>query len=237
MPAGSIFGFLVARGSYDSALYAPLFVAMSFSFGLAIFILVLMAACGQSRIALGDATVQRLKALLVVFVAAVMYFVLLHHLTNLYYTRRHEIERFILLEGGIYTVLFWAGQVLVGGIVPLALLFHPAWSRSRRVIVVAAVCVIAGGLAQMYVIIIGGQAYPLDIFPGKEVSSTFFDGAIAPYSPSLPELALGLGGAALALALTAVALRVLPFLPGSLADDGIPAGGAAPAGKAQPASA
>ena len=234
---GSIFGFLVARGSYDSALYAPLFVVMSFSSGLAIFILVLMASCRQSGITLGDATVQRLKSLLGVFVAAVMYFVLVHHLTNLYYTRRHEIERFILLEGGIYTIVFWAGQVLVGGIVPLALLFHPAWSRSRRVIVVAAVCVIAGGLAQMYVIIIGGQAYPLDIFPGKEVSSTFFDGAIAPYSPSLPELALGIGGVALALALTAVALRVLPFLPCSLADGGVPAGGAAPAGKVQPASA
>jgi molybdopterin-containing oxidoreductase family membrane subunit len=32
------------------------------------------------------------------------------------------------------------------------------------------------------------------------------------------ELALGVGGVALALALTAVALKVLPFLPQSLAD-------------------
>ena len=46
---GCIFGFLVARESYDSALYAPMFIIMSFSFGLAVFILVLMArTCGGS---------------------------------------------------------------------------------------------------------------------------------------------------------------------------------------------
>ena len=39
---GSIFGFLISREAYDSALFAPMFVIMSFSFGLAFFILVLM---------------------------------------------------------------------------------------------------------------------------------------------------------------------------------------------------
>jgi molybdopterin-containing oxidoreductase family membrane subunit len=232
---GSIFGFLVAREAYESALYAPLFVIMSFSFGLAIFILVLMAACRKA--VLGDAMVARLKNLLGVFVAAVMYFVLVQHLTNLYFTGRHDIERFILLEGGVYTALFWLGQVLVGGIVPLALLFHRAWSRSRRVVAAAAACVILGGLAQLYVIIVGGEAYPMDIFPGKAVSSSFFDGAVASYVPSLPELALGVGGVALALALTAVALAILPFLPSSLADTDIDAGRSGAAGAGRPASA
>src|SRR3970282_1255280 len=43
---GSIFGFLVAREPYASALLAPLFIVMSFSFGLAIFVLGLMSASG-----------------------------------------------------------------------------------------------------------------------------------------------------------------------------------------------
>ncbi|MBI2319611.1 MAG: polysulfide reductase NrfD [Betaproteobacteria bacterium] len=216
---GSIFGFLVARESYDSALYAPLFIIMSFAFGLAIFVLVLMAACGGARRALGDAIVLRLKTLLGQFVAVLMYFVVVYHLTNLYFTRRHDFERFILVDGGIYTALFWLGQVLIGGILPLALLFHPVWSRSRRVVAAASVCVILGGLAQIYVIIIGGQAYPLPIFPGKDIASRAFDGVIATYAPSLPEVALGVGGFALALVLTAVALKVLPLLPRSLADN------------------
>jgi molybdopterin-containing oxidoreductase family membrane subunit len=212
---GSIFGFLVAREPYDSALLAPLFIVMSFSFGTAAFVLVLMAACRWSGRPLGDELLARLGNLLGIFVAAVLYFVAVHHLTNLYIARKLDLERFLLWEGGIYTGLFWIGQVLVGGVVPLVLVFAV---RSRAALAAAAACVIAGGLAQVYVIIIGGQAYPQIIFPGKEVSSSFFDGVVAGYAPSLPEIALGLGGVGLALALTVVGLKVLPFLPRSLAD-------------------
>ena len=113
---GSIFGFLVAREPYDSALLAPLFIVMSFSFGLAIFVLVLMAACRWTGRALGDVVLNRLRNLLGVFVAAVLYFVAVHHLTNLYIARQHDVERFFLWEGGIYTALFWIGQILVGGV-------------------------------------------------------------------------------------------------------------------------
>ena len=212
---GSIFGFLVAREPYDSALLAPLFIIMSFSFGLAIFVLVLMAACRWTGRPLGDVVLKRLRNLLGVFVATVLYFVAVQHLSNLYIARRHDVEIFFLWEGGVYTVLFWLGQVLVGGVVPLVLLFG---TSTRRALAGAAMCVILGGLAQLYVLIIGGQAYPQLMFPEKEVASSFFDGVVASYTPSLPEVALGVGGVALALVLTAVALKVLPFLPRSLAD-------------------
>jgi Ni/Fe-hydrogenase subunit HybB-like protein len=215
---GSIFGFLVGREPYNSALLAPLFIVMSFSFGLAVFVLVLMSAFRWSGRALGDVVLNRLGNLLGVFVAAVLYFVAVYHLTNLYMTHQHPFERFILLEGGTYTALFWFGQVLLGGVVPLVLLFARGANRSRGRLVAAAVSVIAGGFAQLYVIIIGGQAYPQVMFPGKVVASSFFDGVVAAYTPSLPELALGTGGVALALTLTVVALKVLPFLPRSLAD-------------------
>jgi len=211
---GSIFGFLVAREPYDSALLAPLFIVMSFAFGTAVFVLVLMAACRWSARPLGDALLARLGTLLGIFVAAVLYFVAVHHLTNLYIARQFDLERFLLWEGGIYTALFWIGQVLVGGVVPLVLIFA---LRTRVALVGAAACVIAGGFAQVYVIIIGGQAYPQAIFPGKEVSSSFFDGVVASYAPSLPEVALGAGGVALAAALVVLGLKLLPFLPRSLA--------------------
>jgi len=216
---GSIFGFLVARDAYNTALLAPMFIIMSFAFGLAIFLLVLMAAYGGSGRALGDAIFNRLKNLLGVFVASILYFLLVYHLTNLYIAERHGVERFLLLDGGIYTVLFWVGQVIVGGIIPLILVYHPRLGLSRPIVALAAVLVILGGLAQMYVIIIGGQAYPLQIFPDKEVlQSSFYDGVIAGYTPTLPEALLGLGGVGIALLLTTLAIKVLPFLPDSLAD-------------------
>jgi Ni/Fe-hydrogenase subunit HybB-like protein len=215
---GSIFGFLVARQAYDAAIMAPMFIIMSFSFGLAIFILVLMGLYKWADRPLGDAVVFRLKNLLGVFVAAVLYFVMAYHLTNLYGTENHGVERFILLDGGVYTQLFWIVQIGLGSLLPLALLYGPA-GKSRLWIGIACLLTIIGGLAQLYVIIIGGQAYPMEMFPGKEVSSSFFDGVVASYTPSLPEFVLGIGGVALALAATVVGTRVLRFLPVSLADE------------------
>ncbi|MFA7097042.1 MAG: NrfD/PsrC family molybdoenzyme membrane anchor subunit [Gammaproteobacteria bacterium] len=215
---GSIFGFLVARQAYDAAIMAPMFIVMSFSFGLAIFLLVLMASYRWTERPLGDATVYRLKNLLGVFVAGVLYFVLVYHLTNLYATEHHGVERFILLDGGIYTKLFWIGQILLGSLVPLGMLYHPTLGKSRTWIGAACGLVILGGLAQMYVIIIGGQAYPLVLFPGKEVTSSFFDGQVNAYAPTMPEVILGVSGVALALALVVVAVKFLRFLPASLAD-------------------
>jgi molybdopterin-containing oxidoreductase family membrane subunit len=215
---GSIFGFLVAREAYNTALLAPMFIIMSFAFGLAIFILVLMGMYKWSNRPLGDAILYRLKNLLGVFVASVLYFVVVYHLTNLYIAETRGVARFILLDGGIYTKLFWIVQVGLGGLLPLALLYLPATGKSRGWLGIASLLVIIGGLAQIYVLLIGGQAYPLEMFPGKEVSSSFFDGVVASYTPSLPEFVLGIGGIAIALAATIVGTRVLRFLPVSLAD-------------------
>jgi molybdopterin-containing oxidoreductase family membrane subunit len=216
---GSIFGFLVAREAYDAAILAPLFIALSFSLGLAVFLLVVMASFAWTDRPLGDLILKRLKNLLGVFVAAVLYFVAVYHLTNLYATRLHGVEAFLLLHGGIYTFLFWFVQIALGSLLPLVLLFHPVWSRCRAVIGAACGLIILGGMAQLYVIIIGGQAYPLDLFPGYEASSSFFDGVVAPYTPAAVEWMLGIGGVALALFMVAVAVKFLRFLPESLADD------------------
>ncbi len=226
---GSIFGFLVARQAYDTALLAPMFIILSFALGLAIFLLVLMAAFAGTGRPLGAAILRRLKNLLGVFVAAVLYFVLVYHLTNLYITAHHDVEKFILRDGGIYTALFWIGQIGIGGVLPLVLLYHPTLSASRAIIALAAILVIVGGLAQLYVTIIGGQAFPLILFPGREVHSSFFDGVVNSYTPSVPEVLLGIGGIGIALLLTTLAMKVLPFLPRTLADDEIGGHGAAKA--------
>ncbi|HSD40319.1 MAG TPA: NrfD/PsrC family molybdoenzyme membrane anchor subunit [Burkholderiales bacterium] len=210
---GSIFGFLVARQAYDSAVLAPMFIAMSFSYGLAAFLLVLVAAYAWSGRPLGAAVLARLKNLLIVFIAAALYFVAVFHVTNLYFAKQAGFLRFILLDGGIYPALFWGVQVLAGSLVPMALLAHPRVGATRCGITAAAGLVVLGGIAQMYVTIIGGQAYPLELFPGMAETSSFFDGRVHPYAPSLPEVALGLGGVAVAGIIVVLAVKLLQFLP------------------------
>ncbi len=218
---GSIFGWLVARNGYDAAIMAPLFIAMSFSFGLAMFMLVMIGTCTFTNRRYAVELRTRQARLLGIFVGVVLYFTIVQHLTNLYASEHMGFERFILLEGGIYTWLFWLGQIFLGGIVPLILLFHPKLDTKKPLVVIAALLVVLGGLAQLYVIIIGGQAYPLEIFPGYEVSSSFSDGVINQYIPSYIEFILGIGGVALALAITIFGMKILRILPVNLSDDNV----------------
>lgn len=218
---GSIFGFLVAREAYNAAILAPMFVIMSFAFGLAFFMLVLFAIYKWTGRPLGDGVVQRLKNLLGVFVGAVLYFVLVYHLTNLYITERHGVEAFILRDGGIYTTLFWVVQIIIGSLIPLVLFYHPTIGKNRNMVGLGAFLVILGGLAQVYVLLIGGQAYPLEIFSGYEVLQGFNEGVINSYTPTIYEITLGVGGIAFALALVTVAIKALRFMPESLADDAV----------------
>ncbi len=222
--SGSIYGVLVAREAYDSAIMAPLFIAMSFSFGLAVYNLVLLAACKGSGREIGDVLLRRLGRLLGIFVAVVLYFTAVQHLTNLYAAEHSGVERFILRDGGVYTLLFWGGQVFVGALLPLVLVFgssRQGLQLTGRTVAIASMLVIMGAFSQLYVLVIGGQAYPLNMFPGMEVSSSFFDGAIASYIPSLPEIGLGLGGVALAGLVVLFGIKLLRFLPTSLANAAI----------------
>ncbi len=214
---GSIFGFLVAREAYDAAVMAPLFIAMSLSLGLAVFNLVLIKVCWWERRALDTALIDRLGRLLGLLVAVVLYFTAVQHLTNLYAAEHIGVERFLLRDGGVYTALFWLGQVALGSLLPLALVFAPRAGPALLRVGLASALVILGGFAQLYVIVIGGQAYPLDLFPGWQEQSSFYDGAFPTYTPSLPEFGLGLGGLALAGAIILVGLKVLRFLPVTLA--------------------
>jgi len=219
---GSIFGFIVARQGYDAAVYAPMFIVMSFAFGLAIYLLVLNFAFNWDKREFGDYLFNRLKNLLGIFVAGSLYFVIAYHLTNLYGTENHEYEAFILMNGGIYTAMFWIGQIFIGALLPLGIIYHPSLGQSRGAVTAAAIMVILGGLATMYVVIIGGQAFPMAMFPGKEIiDSTFYDGGVSPYAPSLPEITLGIGGVATALLMTFVGIRVLKFLPTTLSDEAL----------------
>ncbi len=209
---GLIFAFLVARQAYASAVLPPLFIIMSFAWGLAIFLIVQSALFSWNELQLNPAIQKRLKNLLGLFVISVLYLVATYHLTNLYFSRQVSFERFILQDGGIFTGLFWLGYVVLGSILPLLLIFLPGLGQARCVLL-ASFLVLIGAFSLLYVFIIGGQAFPLMIFPGYSVSSSFGDGQVAHYAPSVFEWALGMGGLGVAFLIVTIGVRILNFLP------------------------
>ncbi len=137
-----------------------------------------------------------------------MYFVAVKHLGNLYLAENAGVENFILFGDYVYTDLFWYGQIILGGLIPMALIYHPALRSNRSTLGLASVLVLVGGVIQLYIIIVGGQAYPMEMFPGKEILEGY--GGIATYTPSLPETMLGVGGIAVALIAVTFLVKFLP---------------------------
>lgn len=210
---GSIFAFVIARQAFHSAVLAPMFIIMSFAWGLAIFLIVQKIMYTRANMELHPEIRARMKNLLGVFIAAVLYFVAVYHLTNAYYARQIDFTRFILFGNGVFPMLFWGGFVLLGSVLPLLLLYVPSLSAVKGSATAASFLVIVGGLFFLFVFIIGGQAYPMEMFPGMVVSSSFFDGEISSYSPTLPEILLSVGGVAIAFTATLLGVRVLRFMP------------------------
>lgn len=209
---GLIFAFLTARQAYGSAVLPPMFIVLSFAWGMAVFHVVQTVIYAWNGKVIDPEILNRKKRLLGVFLLGSLYMVATYHMTNLYFAHRTGFEYFILKDGGVYPMLFWWGYVLLGNILPLALIFMPGSGKSNTAIA-ASLAVVLGGFAFLYVFIIGGQAFPLDIFPGYQVTSTFGDGQIASYTPSIYEILLGFGGLAIAFIITTVSVRVLNFMP------------------------
>jgi molybdopterin-containing oxidoreductase family membrane subunit len=208
---GLIFAFLTVRQAYGTAILPVMFIVLSFAWGLAVFQVVQASIYAWNEKQLDAAIMQRKKNLLGIFVIASLYMVMVYHFTNLYFAHQAGFEHFILRDGGVFPALFWWGYAVLGNAVPLLLIFLPRCNLARSV--VASLLVILGGFALLYVFIIGGQAYPLNIFPGYQASSSFGDGQIAAYHPSLYEFLLGFGGLAIAFVITIVCVHVLNFLP------------------------
>ena len=210
---GSIFGFLVAREAYSTAVLAPLFIVMSLLYGTAVFYLLLRVISKLQNINIPDEIVINIRRLMIIFLLANIYFLILYHITNLYISKQIAVTSFILLEGGNYTTMFWLGQVGVGLLIPL--LFELTNKDSRNFpLTLTCIMTIVGGFFAVAVIIIGGQAFPLNIFPDHTIiSSSFFDNQIHSYTPSIFEFGLGIGGTSLALIIILVLITNLKFIP------------------------
>jgi len=210
---GSIFGFLVAREAYSTAVLAPLFIIMSLLYGTAVFYILLRIISKMQNITIPTEITVNIRKLIIIFLLANIYFLILYHITNLYISKQIAIEKFILLDGGGYTTMFWLGQVGLGLLIPL--IYELSNKESRNFpLILTSIMIIVGGFFAVAVIIIGGQAFPLNIFPDHTIiESTFFDNGIHGYTPSIYEYGIGIGGTSLALIIILVLITNLKFIP------------------------
>lgn len=217
-------GVLVGRDLIHSAVLVPFFIALALALGLAVLLLGLagLAWLGGGRPETGQ--MQRLSRLLGLFVGVSAYLGLLLYAVHLYAPAGRDLVAFVLLEGGVYTALVWGGQFGVGTLLALLLAFT---GRPLG----AAVAVLIGGVATLYVHLIVAQVWPQPILPGMTVSSAFGDGQVATYVPSGVEALFALGGFALAVSVAIAGCRLFRILPhGAAGSSGVASGRRHPIG-------
>jgi Ni/Fe-hydrogenase subunit HybB-like protein len=208
---GAIFGF-VPRELYRSPLLPPSFVAAALSSGTALMILVLLALFRLTKRALDAALVLWVGRLLGIFVVAAGYFVFVENAYRLYVHESRAAERFFLWGGG-HSLLFWLGLVLLGTLVPIAILFSRRLASSVRWVAVAAALVVGGVFCERYLIVIPGLSRPPELVPGwRIVESVAEEGAVR-YAISRYEILQAVGVAALISLLFLWGLKLLKLLP------------------------
>lgn len=214
---GSIFGFLVGRSALDSAILAPLFIALSLVMGSVALSLVVSWVSrwhGAGDPALSSQARLSFMRLLLWCVVAVLYFSVVHHLTNLY-VAEHAPDQHNVLKGA-FAVVFWVSHFSLTGVVAYLVfsLHHSEYEGSATAWHVLCALAFVACTMILYTVIIGSQSTPQQLFPDKIVTaSSFGDAAVSSYLPSAWEWGLGIGGVSLALLLVGLVLRVLPIAP------------------------
>ncbi|MBF0178415.1 MAG: polysulfide reductase NrfD [Magnetococcales bacterium] len=208
---GSIFGVIQGREVFGSAITAPTFVAASLTSGTAIGILLLVYAYRNTDRFMDDRLIFGMRNALIFFMMLFAYLLVVEKFTRFYDPASYDVQIWILT--GSWAWLYWGGVWGVGVIIPLLLLFNHSIGNRVGGITLASGFVVAGVFCFVGHVLLAGQAYPLDLFPGYAVSSPFLDGVVGSYTPTLPELFLGLGGVGVSGVIFLLGVRFLRMLP------------------------
>lgn len=207
---GAIFGF-VPRELYQSPLLPPSFIAAALSSGTGFMIIMMLVLFRFTKRTLESELVVRLGRLLAIFVMVVIYFVFVENAHRYYLTESRQAARYFLF-GGLHSLVFWVGMILLGSIIPAAILFSKR-GKSIPWIVFSSVLTVIGVLCERYIIVIPGQTHPPDLFPNMVITHSPIVEGMASYSIGFYEVLQALGVVGIVGLIFVLGLKVFKFLP------------------------
>lgn len=213
MGTGAIFGFIAAREPWFSPLRPLEFLAAALTSGLALLILAVVFTLKFSGRDIKRGMITSLGGLLSVFIIILLVLVLVDKLTHFYAPAR---DAAVYMLAGPSSWVFWAFQIGMGVVIPLAILFHPRLKKTIRGVALAAASVVIGVFFERFYLIIPGAAYPLHYYPGKIEGVWGVTGSF-PITPV--ETMLSVGIVALLGLLFVFGLKYLELLPAGESDE------------------
>jgi molybdopterin-containing oxidoreductase family membrane subunit len=188
---GAIFGF-GARMLYESPLLPASFVAAAMASGTALMILLIVGLFRVTNRPLDDALIHWLGRFLAICLLVVVYFLFVENAYRAYVVELRHAAVYYLF-GGLHSILFWVGLIIIGCIIPMWILFRKKTGKSIKWIVLASSLVVFGVLCERYVIVLPGLTNPPEIFPSLEIIQSVVEEGIAAYSISFLEILQALG--------------------------------------------
>lgn len=175
-----IFGLQVGRPFWFTGLMAPIFIASALVSGLALLLLVMLAARRAGAVKLTNDHFGLLGSLLAGFIA-LDFFLLFSELMTLNYAQGVESFAWVeALTSGRFAAFFWV-EVLLGVLVPFVILVAPKLRTSTTWIAVASVLSLIGVyLKRVNIILPSFENVNIDYAPG--VSLGRYTDYVSPFS-------------------------------------------------------
>ncbi|MFC1493248.1 NrfD/PsrC family molybdoenzyme membrane anchor subunit [candidate division KSB1 bacterium] len=208
---GAIFGF-GARVLYESPLLPASFVAAAMASGTALMILLIVALFKITKRHLDDELIVWLGRFLAICILVVVYFLFVENAYRAYVVELRHAAVYYLF-GGIHSLFFWIGLIIIGCVIPMFILFRKKTGKSIRWIVLASSLVIFGVLCERYVIVIPGLTNPPELFPGMEITHSVIQEGFATYNISFLEVLQAIGVFGVIGFLFGIGLKVFKLLP------------------------
>lgn len=218
-----IFGLLVARPFWNSALMAPLFLSSALVSGTAMIILVAVVVRRTTAFDFRGDVLERLGRLMLWFIAADAFLLFAEILTTYTSGQPDHLAQLDELLTGRLAPVFWT-EVVVGVVVPFAMFSRRAWRMRTGIVVTASVLTLVGVFFKRINILLPSLFQPLvglaPGIPGGRPGQEFTPDAV--YIPSWVEWGVLVGMAAFFFTLITLGVRRV-VLAHSDADGG-PAG-------------
>lgn len=197
---GFLLAAIAAKDLWNTSLMPVLFLVSAIVSGIALFIIVVVV---KDRFFTARKEINRELVFdlgrILTWMIVLDIMLIAFELIVLFFSGTEGSEALWLWLYGPFNVTFLGVEIIVGAIIPVAILLHPKTRRTLAGQITASILVLIGIVAMRYNVIIGGQTIPMSGFGFVE------------YSASLRDIMITLGIIVLGAILILLALKILPF--------------------------
>jgi Ni/Fe-hydrogenase subunit HybB-like protein len=120
------------------------------------------------------------------------YFLVMENAYRVYLVELRDAGLYYLF-GGLHSLFFWVGLILIGCCIPMFIFFRSKTGTSVRWVFFASFLVVFGILCERYVIVLPGLMHPPHMFAGMRIVGSSAAEGIVSYSISFVEVLQALG--------------------------------------------